>query len=62
MRVEKLTTNIGAELIDVNLAEAVSNDDLFGAIKEALLGGAAEPADATDRRAGLRRRLRPSSR
>src|SRR6478672_5584368 len=37
MRVEKLTSNIGAELVGINLAEAVLNDDLFGAIKEALL-------------------------
>ena len=37
MRVEKLTTLIGAELSGVNLADAIANDDLFGAIKEALL-------------------------
>jgi len=37
MRVEKLTTHIGAELVGVNLAEAVRNDDLFGAIRQALL-------------------------
>lgn len=37
MRVEKLTTHIGAELLGVDLAEAVRNDDLFGAIREALL-------------------------
>jgi taurine dioxygenase len=37
MRIEKLTCSIGAELSDVNLAEAVTNDDLFGAIRAALL-------------------------
>lgn len=37
MRIEKLTTHIGAELKDVNLAEAARNDDLFGAIRAALL-------------------------
>ena len=37
MRIEKLTTHIGAELAGVNLAEAATNDDLFGAIREALL-------------------------
>jgi len=37
MRVEKLTTHIGAELAGVNLAEAARNDDLFGAIKAELL-------------------------
>jgi alpha-ketoglutarate-dependent taurine dioxygenase len=37
MRVEKLTTAIGAELIGVKLAEAIANDDLFGTIREALL-------------------------
>lgn len=37
MRVEKLTTHIGAELTGVNLAEAARNDDLFGAIKAELL-------------------------
>ena len=37
MRVEKLTTHIGAELSGVSLAEAVSNDDLFGEIRQALL-------------------------
>jgi taurine dioxygenase len=37
MRVEKLTTHIGAELVGVNLAEAIANDDLFGAIRQALL-------------------------
>ena len=36
MRVEKLTTHIGAELSGVNLAEAVTNDDLFGEIRQAL--------------------------
>jgi taurine dioxygenase len=37
MRVEKLSTHIGAELVGINLAEAVTNDDLFGAIRQALL-------------------------
>ena len=37
MKVEQLTQHIGAELIGVNLAEAVRNDDLFGEIKAALL-------------------------
>jgi len=37
MRIEPLTCNIGAELFDVNLADAVHNDDLFGEIKAALL-------------------------
>ena len=37
MRVEPLTTHIGAELIGVDLAEAAWNNDLFGAIRELLL-------------------------
>jgi taurine dioxygenase len=37
MRIEKLTTHIGAELSGVNLAEAINNDDLFGVIGQALL-------------------------
>ena len=37
MKIEKLTTHIGAELARVNLAEAATNDDLFGAIQQALL-------------------------
>src|SRR5215208_7931334 len=37
MRVEKLTTHIGAEIVGVNLAEAITNDDLFGTIRQALL-------------------------
>jgi taurine dioxygenase len=37
MRVDKLTTHIGAEISGISLAEAIGNDDLFGAIKEALL-------------------------
>ncbi|MFL6785875.1 MAG: TauD/TfdA dioxygenase family protein, partial [Sphingomicrobium sp.] len=37
MRVEKLTAHIGAELSGISLAEAISNDDLFGEIREALL-------------------------
>ena len=37
MRVEQLTSHIGAELLGVDLAEAARSDDLFGAIKDALL-------------------------
>jgi taurine dioxygenase len=37
MRVEKLATNIGGELIGVHLPEAITNDDLFGEIRQALL-------------------------
>ena len=37
MKVEKLTTHIGAELSGVSVAEAIANDDLFGAIGQALL-------------------------
>lgn len=37
MKIEQLTQHIGAELVGVNLAEAVHNDDLFGEIKAALL-------------------------
>jgi len=37
MRVEKLTAHIGAQLHGVDLAEAATNDDLFGAIREELL-------------------------
>ena len=37
MRVEKLTSHIGAEVHGVDLAEAARNDDLFDAIKAALL-------------------------
>ncbi|HKH28269.1 MAG TPA: TauD/TfdA family dioxygenase, partial [Sphingomicrobium sp.] len=37
MRIEKLTTHIGAELVGVDLAEAIANEDLFRTIKEALL-------------------------
>jgi len=37
VKVEKLTTHIGAELGGVSLAEAVTNDDLFGEIRQALL-------------------------
>jgi taurine dioxygenase len=36
MRIEQLTCAIGAELVGVNLAEAVHNDSLFAEIKEAL--------------------------
>jgi len=37
MRVEKLTTHIGAEVHGVDLAEAARNADLFGTLREALL-------------------------
>jgi taurine dioxygenase len=37
MRVEKLTSHIGAEIHGVDLAEAARNDDLFGALRQALL-------------------------
>jgi taurine dioxygenase len=37
VKIERLTQHIGAELVGVNLAEAVRNDDLFGEIKAALL-------------------------
>lgn len=37
MKIEQLTQHIGAELVGVNLAEAVRNDDLFGEIRAALL-------------------------
>jgi taurine dioxygenase len=37
MRVEKLTSHIGAQIHGVDLAEAARNDDLFGALREALL-------------------------
>ena len=37
MKVEQLTQHIGAELVGVNLAEVARNDDLFGALKAALL-------------------------
>lgn len=37
MHIEPLTCAIGAELMNVNLAEAVDDDDLFGEIKAALL-------------------------
>jgi len=37
MKIEQLTQHIGAELVGVNLIEAVRNDDLFGEIKAALL-------------------------
>lgn len=37
MQVEQLTCAIGAELKNVSLAEAATNDDLFGEIKQALL-------------------------
>ena len=37
MRIEKLTSHIGAEVHGVDLGEAARNDDLFGGVKEALL-------------------------
>jgi len=37
MRVEKLTTHIGAELVGVDLAKAAGDDELFGEIKDTLL-------------------------
>jgi taurine dioxygenase len=37
MRIEKLTTHIGAEIGGVSLADAIGNEDLFRAIREALL-------------------------
>ena len=37
MRIEPLTCALGAELIGVDLAHAIRNDDLFGEIKAALL-------------------------
>ena len=37
MKIEKLTCHIGAEISGITLAEAAHNDDLFGAIRSALL-------------------------
>ncbi len=37
MKIQQLTCAIGAELFDVDLAEAIENDDLFGTIYEAWL-------------------------
>jgi taurine dioxygenase len=37
MRIEKLTSHVGAELVGIDLAEAVRNDGLFGEIRQALL-------------------------
>lgn len=37
MRIEKLTTHIGAEVSGIDLAEAARSDDLFAAIRAALL-------------------------
>ncbi len=37
MRIEKLTTHIGAELIGVNLADAAHDDALFADVRAALL-------------------------
>jgi taurine dioxygenase len=37
MRVEPLTATIGAELVDVNLADAIHDEGLFGEIRAALL-------------------------
>ena len=36
MRIEPLTTHIGAEISGVDLAEAARNDDLFGSLRELL--------------------------
>ena len=35
--IKRLTTNIGAQIIGVDLAEAARNDDLFETLKQALL-------------------------
>lgn len=37
MRIEKLTTHIGAEVTGIDLADAVRDDDLFASLKAALL-------------------------
>ena len=37
MKIEQLTCALGAELKNVQVAEAINNDDLFGEIKQALL-------------------------
>ncbi len=37
MKIEQLTCSIGAELKSIQVTEAISNDDLFGEIKQALL-------------------------
>lgn len=37
MKVQQLSCALGAELVGIDLAEAVHNDDLFGAIREQLL-------------------------
>ncbi len=37
MRVEQLTATIGAELVGLNLADAIHDDGLFGEIRAALL-------------------------
>ena len=37
MRIEPLTCSIGAELVGVHLADAIDDDDLFAAIRAALL-------------------------
>lgn len=37
MKIQQLTCSIGAELVDVDLTEAIENDDLFGTIYEAWL-------------------------
>lgn len=37
MRIERLTAHIGAEVLGVDLAEAARNNDLFEAIRQALL-------------------------
>ena len=37
MKIEKLTTHIGAEISGIDLAEAARSDDLFGEIRAALI-------------------------
>jgi len=37
MKVERMTVCIGAELLGVNIADAIDSDDLFGEIKSLLL-------------------------
>lgn len=63
MKVEPLTCALGAELKNVRLAEAVTNDDLFGEIKQALLTHKVlfvRDQDMTDaEHAGVARRFGP---
>lgn len=63
MKVEPLTCALGAELKNVSLAEAVTNDDLFGEIKQALLDHKVlffRDQDITDaEHAGFARRFGP---